>query len=340
MYVPASMLKKNEEIILEPMSIIPCDCFVLEGTTVADESTMTGESFPVAKEVGDFLLSGTRNISNRVVAVVTAEQQESSLARLIESISSATEQTSNQSSFLDVMTTYFVTAILFLSCLSFANSFLINEGLLIEKINIAAQRAMAVLAASCPCALGLASPSATMAGIDAAWAQGALLMGGERTLKDLSSITHVVMDKTGTLTRGQLQVTACHLKPGIDQAFSYHLLYLAERGVAQSHPAGKAVFQWALQQLESSEKTLLSNSVVTNLRNTPGKGVSCVISHTEGTCHTVHVGTMDFLREADVHGVESLKHAHESPNSVMVYFAFDEKYAGYLMLQVWVYHSI
>jgi Cu+-exporting ATPase len=315
------------------MSIIPCDCYVLEGRTIADEATMTGESLPVTKEIGDFLLSGTRNISKRVVAVVTAEQQESSLARLIESISSATEQTSDDSNTLDAMMSYFVIAIFVLASASFARSFLTTNGIFIQRVNAAAQRAMAVLAASCPCALGLATPSATMAGIDAAWAQGALLMGGEKTLKKLSSITHIVMDKTGTLTEGRLKVTACDLKSGIDPVLCNRLLYLAEREVAQFHPAGKAVFQWALKQLQSAEKSKLSDFRVTDCHNNLGKGVSCVVWHTDGRRHSVHIGSLNFLLESDVVCPEG-KHFHESTNSMLVHFAFNGEYAGYLILQV------
>jgi Cu+-exporting ATPase len=327
------LLKINEEIILEPMSVIPCDCYVLEGSTIVDEATMTGEPFPVAKKVGDFLLSGTKNISKRVVAVVTAEQQDSSLAQLIESISSATDQPSDTSKSLDIMMSYFVITILILACLSFAVAFLSSHSLFIERVNCAAQRAMAVLAASCPCALGLATPSATMAGIDAAWAQGVLLMGGEQTLRSLSSITHVVMDKTGTLTEGRLRVIACDLRPGIDQAMCNRLLYLAERDSAQSHPAGKAVFQWALQQLESAEKSKLSNANVTDCQNIPGKGVSCVISYPGGRSYSVHIGSLSFLQESDV-PFENSEQFYETANSVLVHFAFNGKYAGHLLLQV------
>jgi Cu+-exporting ATPase len=147
------------------MSIIPVDCFVLEGSTVVDEATMTGESFPASKTVGSFLMSGTRNISSRIVAVVTAEQHESSLERLIENISSATEQKSDDSERVDAVVRHFVTCILFLAWLGSAISFCTFQGSVIDRFNTAAQRAMSILAASCPCALGLAGPSASMAGL-------------------------------------------------------------------------------------------------------------------------------------------------------------------------------
>lgn len=165
MFVPAATLKKYEEIVINPMSIVPCDCYMLEGYTAVDESTMTGESLPVSKDVGDFLMSGTRNISSRIVAVVTAEQHESSLEKLIESISSATEQRRESNYGVDSLVRHFVAGILVLALLGFGLTLYTVEGLFLPKFNVAAQRAMAILAASCPCALGLAGPSATMAGI-------------------------------------------------------------------------------------------------------------------------------------------------------------------------------
>jgi Cu+-exporting ATPase len=332
--VPASLVRKNEEIIVEPMSIIPCDCYVLEGRTVVDESTMTGESFPTTKVVGDFLLSGTKNLSSRVVAVVSAEQQDSSLERLIESISSALEQKSDDHGRLDTAMGYFVSAILVIAAVSFAASFLNNNGLLLDRINIAAQRAMAVLAASCPCALGLATPSATMAAVDAAWTKGALLIGGKKTLTALSSVTHIVMDKTGTLTEGHLQVTYCHLNnPAVDRVLCQRLLYLTEREVAQSHPAAKAVFQWALQQLESTSKHLQTDSKVKDHEIVLGKGVSCIVTDPDGTSNSIHIGSARFLQAAGISWAQS-KHSVQNQNHIEIHFAVNNNYTGYLLLQV------
>lgn len=132
---------------------------------MVDEATMTGETFPATKTMGSFLMSGTRNISSRIVAVVTAEQHESTLEQLIENISSATEQSSDTNQNVDLIVRHFVAGILLLASLGFVVSFYTSKGPSLNRFNAAAQRAMAVLAASCPCALGLAGPSAMMAGL-------------------------------------------------------------------------------------------------------------------------------------------------------------------------------
>ena len=325
------MLRKNEEIVLEPMSIIPCDCYVLNGSTSVDEAIMTGESTPAKKVVGDFLISGTRNLLNRVVAIVSAEQADSSLERMIETISSATERNSDDRNQLDVITSHFVTTILILACMSFAYSLSKTSDL--YKINTAAQRAMAVLAASCPCALGLAAPSATMAAVDAAWNRGALLTGGKKTLDALSVATHIVMDKTGTLTEGLLQVKDCQVSQHVDKTLCQRLLYLAERDVAQSHPAGRAVFQWALQNLEDVQPNIHSGCEVIGSQSVLGNGVSCVISKSDGTLYSVHVGSKRFLHDAGISFAQS-KSLEENLGLVIVHFAINGTYAGYLTLEV------
>jgi Cu+-exporting ATPase len=205
-YVPAALLRMQEEIFLEPGSIIPCDSYVLEGLSTVDESTMTGESVPAPKSVGDTLIAGTRNLSASMIAVVYREQQDSSLEQLIESISLSTEQKLRSQESVETLTTHFVSIVLCLTAVGFCYALWYSSPALavVERINVACERAMAILAAACPCAPGLAIPSATMAGIDAAWSRGILLVGGARTIEDVSQLTHLVMDKTGTLTEGRL----------------------------------------------------------------------------------------------------------------------------------------
>lgn len=350
MYVPAVTLKKDEEIIIEPMSIIPVDCFVLEGNTVVDEATMTGESFPASKTVGSFLMSGTQNISSRIVAVVTSEQHESTLERLIDNISTATEQTSNADQNVDLVVRHFVAGILFLASFGFAISFYTFQGASLHRYNAAAQRAMAILAASCPCALGLAGPSASMAGlgslmcpsrapslcntvIDAAWTRGILLVGGARTLERLDTVTACVMDKTGTLTEGILHVDNCQFEDGVDRQLCYHLLFLAEKEIAQSHPAGKAVFQFALRNLQLAEDSSKAFLEIENYSYTPGRGASCTVRTTEGHHHSILVGSKDFLAQSEILLASPLV-PEGSTECNKVLFALNGKFGGYLSLQV------
>ncbi|KAF2435928.1 heavy metal translocatin [Tothia fuscella] len=330
-FVPAATLNKGDEIVIEPMSIIPVDCFILEGNTVVDEATMTGESFPPSKTIGSFLMSGTRNISSRIIAVVIAEQHESSLERLIENISGATEERGDASASVDSLVRHFVAGILFLALLGFARSFFIFQGPVLDRFNIAAQRAMVILAASCPCALGLAGPSASMAGLDAAWAHGILLVGGARILESLDRISTCVMDKTGTLTEGLLRVDSCHFEDDVDAILCYQLLFLAEKEIAQSNPAGKAVFQFALQQLKLADAKVGAVAEVEDYCYVPGQGVSCVVRTPDATCHSVFVGSRSFLTRSDIL-LNTFSHSESMSEINEVLFAMNGRFAGRLFL--------
>jgi Cu+-exporting ATPase len=157
-------------------------------------------------------------------------------------------------------------------------------------------------------------------------------MGGERTLRNLASTTHVVMDKTGTLTEGRLSVAATFLEPGIDSSVCSGLLYLTEKEAAQAHPAGKAVFQWALSHLNDGQKRVWNTAQVTDRHTTAGKGVSCVVNTSEGRKYSAHVGSARFLLQADIQTPQQ-NQDYESSNSSLVYFAIDGQHAGHLLLQ-------
>lgn len=337
-YVPAALLRLHQEIVIEPGSIIPCDCYVIEGTSTVDQSIMTGEAVPVRKSTGDFLLAGTRNLSHSLIAIVYKEQHDSALDQLIDSISTATEHKMDGQEGVERITTYFVLAILMLTVLGFLMAFSSsgnNTLPLVDRINLASERAMTILAAACPCALGLATPSAIMAGIDAAWSKGVLFLNGARTIDSLSKLTHIAMDKTGTLTEGRLEITGAEFTAQFisRKNLCYRLLCAAEREEAQSHPVGKAVFQWALTQMEDEDKRLQSTVSVRNLSSLPGKGVSCEVEGPHAAWYQVHVGNACFLLENNI----SLPPTHDSqvtPESgTVVYFAINNTFAGSLQLQ-------
>ncbi|KIW09924.1 hypothetical protein PV08_11700 [Exophiala spinifera] len=335
-YIPAASLRVGQEIVLAPNSVVPCDCYILDGMSTVDQSTMTGESLPVKRTAGDFVCAGTRNLSAPLVAVVHREQYDSSLHRLIDSIAAAAEQKLNGQERMVLATTYFVTGILILTAVGFAMSYVSSEpGLsILQRINVASERAMAILAAACPCVLGLAVPSASMAGIDAAWSQGVLFLNGARTIENLTKLTHVVMDKTGTLTEGRLQVVGAEFTAFFrtDQSLCYRLVCAAERTEAEFHPVGRALFQWALRQMDVREKRYLATTAVRNFSSHPGKGLSCEVEIAHENWRTVHIGSMDFLHNCRIPvAPQNSFPTHQS--TMEVYFAVNFAFAGSIHLQ-------
>jgi Cu+-exporting ATPase len=231
---------------------------------------------------------------------------------------------------------------------------------------------MAMLAAACPCAIGLATPSAVMAGVDACYARGALLPGGSLAIENLARLTHLVLDKTGTLTEGRLQVSKVSLAEPFRQEkeLCCHLLCATERDEAQTHPVGRAVFQWCLRQLQQQRRQLivdgrghdagrneskaaaineheptLGTAPTRNVDSVPGKGVSCEVQDgsidNQETWYGVHIGSERFLVE---HGIKlptspsddgkGQGNSNRTPiPTTTVHFAIDGTYAGMFLLQ-------
>ena len=331
--VPAVLLQQGDEIVVEPGSVAPCDCYVLEGTSSIDQSTMTGEPVPVMKKEGDFLMSGTRNLSKEIVAIVAREQGDSSLEQLLSSISSATEQSAEEGNgTTQLLSSYFVCIILLLALLGFGWEYTSSVADLSFAVllNLACERAMAILASACPCALGLATPSAVMTGLSAAWTRGAILTGGLGTLQKMTSLTHIVMDKTGTLTTGLLKVS--NASKFLD-ARALMLICAGERADALTHPIARTVFQWALLHLPDPQKREQNAIEVRDHVSKPGRGVSCKARlPSEVEWQSLHVGTASFLAESCI-PISSPSRDHDQPTFTSVYIAINGIHISTLFLQ-------
>lgn len=138
----------------------------MEGSSAVNESSITGESLPVVKDAGDFLLAGTKNFSRQLRVIVCQDQSESSLAKVIEGISTATEKQSQDTGTLDIVMRAFVSGVIFLAVVAFIRRMYQSRHLEFAACFTAAcERAATVMAAACPCGIGLATPSAAMAGV-------------------------------------------------------------------------------------------------------------------------------------------------------------------------------
>ena len=344
--MPCALLRPGDEIILPPATIVPIDSYILSGTSMIDTSTMTGEFLPRKVSPGDFLMSGTRNLSYEVIAVVTQDQEASALEKLVESISTATESSSSvdTGSSADRLTAYFVPAILLLALTSFAIT-LLSSSLtlpLAHRINAAAARAITVLASACPCAIGLAAPSVVMAAVDVAYTRGVIIKGGLPILEALSRLKTLVCDKTGTLTTGELAVVGS-LKPGVGleadrlQAWQALAIAAAEQSEAQRHPVAKAIWRWAFAQLDEVQRAALAHVQVKDQKSELGKGISCsiLLPHNAPRWTTIVIGTAAFLAE---HGIAVPPQTNAQPatdadsSTTLVHIALNDTHLTTLQL--------
>ncbi|AFT88866.1 heavy metal translocating P-type ATPase [Paraburkholderia phenoliruptrix] len=231
--VPLAEVKVGTVVIVRPGERVPVDGAVLEGRSHIDESLITGESLPVARQTGDAVTAGSINGEGAIAVTTTAIGAETTLARIIRLVESAQAEKAPIQRLVDRVSEIFVPAILAIAALTLIGWLLAGAGGETAILN-----AVAVLVIACPCALGLATPAAIMAGTGVAARHGVLIKDAE-ALETAHSVNTVAFDKTGTLTIGQPSVTAFEPvgEMGRDEA-----LALAAAVQRQSdHPLARAV---------------------------------------------------------------------------------------------------
>lgn len=329
--VPALLLQPGDEIWIDQGAMIACDCYITAGSSIINQASMTGESLPVARGVGDWLMSGTRNVGSELVATVAKAQEDSALEQLVSGISAATEAQSIEGP-VDLLNSHFI-RLLFLVAASCAFTNFYGAGgpaNISSRIMNAAGRAMTILASACPCALGLAAPSAVMSGISVAMRRGIVIRGGASTITKLADLTHVVLDKTGTLTTGQLGVARIS---GTLDSVACMVICAAERVDALTHPVARTVFQWALQQLDDDERRDLHKLNLTEVHREPGKGVSCTIERPGLDPNVeVHLGTDKFFADHGISVPAEDSTGKPTSSGIVVHIAFAKSHSATLYL--------
>lgn len=191
----------DEIILVKPGEKIPLDSIVIEGFSAVDESAITGESMPVSKKLDSKLTAGTINKSGALKAKVTHIEKDSLLAHIIQAVEDAQTTKAPIETFANKVTAYFVPTIIIISLITFISWWLLAGNFATAFLN-----AISVLVIACPCALGLATPTAIMVGTGIAAEKGILIRNSEG-LEMTEKINVMIFDKTGTLTKGKANVT-------------------------------------------------------------------------------------------------------------------------------------
>jgi len=256
--IPISELIVGDEIVVKPGDKIPVDGTILEGQSAVDESMVTGESLPVEKNVGDKVVGGTVNKYGSFVFKAEKVGSDTLLFQIIEFVEKAQKAKAPTQKLADKISSVFVPTIILISSLVFGYWLVLAELSFASALSFA----VAVLVISCPCALGLATPTAIMVGTGIGASKGILIKGGEALQKAIG-IKTIVFDKTGTLTKGEPEVVAVE---GDDD-----LLKIAASVEQKSeHPIAKAI-------VEEAKKKKLSLSEVERFQAMPGMGVFGII---------------------------------------------------------------
>ncbi len=278
--VPVAEVLVGDRLVVRPGERIPVDGTVHEGHTQVDESMLTGEPLPVAREVGAPLTGGSINGDGRIVMAVTAVGAETVLAHIIRLVEDAQAAKAPLQRLVDKVSAVFVPVVLAIALATLLGWLWAGAGLEVALIH-----AVAVLVIACPCALGLATPAAIMAGTGVAARHGILIKDAQ-ALERAHQVDTVAFDKTGTLTVGQPRLTAFEVVPGVDEAAVVAAVAAVQSG--SEHPLARAV-------VRAAQERQLPLQAPDAVRAVPGRGTE---GEVQGTSYLV--GSLRWMQELGV----------------------------------------
>ena len=278
---PVDDLVAGDHVVVRRGGRVPLDGIVLSGRSSVDESMLTGESLPVNKEEGSGVIGGTINKSGRLVVQVTRTGEDTTLAQIIKLVEQAQGSKAPIQRVADQVSAVFVPVVLVLAAVTFIGWLALGN----VDFTTAMMNAVTVLVIACPCALGLATPTAIMVGTGRGAAMGVLFKSSE-ALENAHRIKAIALDKTGTITKGEPAVTDILPAPGFNETDLLRLAASAERG--SEHPLAAAVVQAATERG-------LALAALAEFNNDAGMGVTATIDG-----RLVRVGSKRYLNEQGV----------------------------------------
>ncbi len=272
-------VRVGDLVRVRPGDKVPVDGILTDGASAVDEAMLTGESLPVEKRLGDKVIGATLNTSGSFVMRAQKVGAETALAQIVKLVEQAQGSKAPIQRVADRVTGWFVPAVIGVAVLTFAAWMLLGPE---PRLPLALTATVAVLIIACPCAMGLATPTAIMVGT-AKGAEHGILMRNGAALEEARRVTTVVLDKTGTLTRGVLSVTAVRAL-GIEETELMRLAAAAERG--SEHPIAEAIVRHA---------TATARTEATAFESIPGGGVRATVDG-----HQLLIGTERLLRDGAI----------------------------------------
>ncbi|MBV7668802.1 heavy metal translocating P-type ATPase [Streptomyces halstedii] len=279
--VPVGRLVVGDHFVVRPGEKIATDGTVTEGSSAVDASMLTGESVPVDTTPGDFVAGATLNMSGRLVVEATRVGGDTQLARMAKLVEDAQNGKASAQRLADRISAVFVPVVLLIALATLVTWLLVTG-----DVTASFTAAVAVLIIACPCALGLATPTALMVGTGRG-AQLGILIKGPEVLETTRRADTIVLDKTGTVTTGRMTLGAVHTAPGADEAEVLRLAGALE--YASEHPIAQAVAAGAADRVAGPLPATES------FTNVPGLGVRGTV---EG--HEVLAGRPRLLADADI----------------------------------------
>jgi len=289
--VPIKEVVKGDIIMVRPGEKIPVDGEIIEGTSSIDESMITGESIPVDKNAGDIVIGATINKHGSFQFKATKVGKDTALAQIIRAVEDANSTKAPIQRTADIISGIFVPIVIGIAAITFLGYyFWLNP----NNFEVALVNAIAVLVIACPCALGLATPTSIMVGTGKAAENGILFKGGEH-LENAKKINAIVLDKTGTITKGEPELTDFISINTTDEEL---LQWVGSIEKASEHPIGKSI----VKGVEDKGISLLP---VDDFEIIPGKGLKAKVNE-----EMIYVGTRKLIGELGLE-IESVQEKME-----------------------------
>lgn len=308
--IPIDEVEVGDIIIVKPGERIPVDGIIIEGSSSVDESMLTGESLPVDKNPDDQVYGATINKNGLLKFKATKIGKDTALSQIIKLVEGAQGSKAPIARLADVIAGYFVPTVIVIALISGLSWYIAGRGTIFSLTIF-----ISVLVIACPCALGLATPTAIMVGSGKGAENGVLIKGGE-ALETAHKINTIVFDKTGTITEGKPEVTDIIALNGFDKNYILQIAASAEKG--SEHPLGEAIVKYA----EGNEMEILQGE---SFKAITGKGIEVNIDN-----KLVLIGNKKLMLEKNILLQEledkSVKLAEEGKTPM--YIAIENKISG------------
>ncbi|WP_198409595.1 copper-translocating P-type ATPase [Limnochorda pilosa] len=310
--VSVDEVEVDDIVVVRPGEKIPVDGVIVEGQSAVDESMITGESLPVDKAVGDEVVGATMNTTGSFKFRATKVGKDTTLAQIVKMVQDAMGTKPPIARLADVISSYFVPSVMIIALAAFAIWFTFGPS---PALAYAVVVAVTVLIIACPCAVGMAVPLSMVAGVGKGAEHGILIRHGE-ALQTSAALTTVVLDKTGTITKGKPELTDAVPAPGFDVPTLLHLAASADR--PSEHPLAQAIVSGAAAQGADPSDPSSFNAI-------PGHGVEAVVDG-----RRVLLGNRKLMgREGiDTASVDEVVQRLQGEGKTAMYAAVDGRMAG------------
>lgn len=314
--IPVEDVQVGDLVLVRPGEKIPVDGIVVEGASAVDEAMITGESLPVEKRPGDEVIGATLNETGSFTFRATKVGSETALAQIIRLVEEAQSAKPPIAKLVDVIASYFVPAVIGIAIATFLGWYFFGPQPALTK---ALLNFVAVLIIACPCALGLATPTSIMVGTGKGAEHGILIRGGD-ALETAHKLTTIVLDKTGTITKGRPEVTNIVTTLGISEEQLVQLAASVER--VSEHPLGEAIVKYA-------QEKRLAFAEAHEFSAIPGHGIRASLNG-----HQMLVGNLKLMHDEHIALDELLEHAKRfsTEGKTPVFIAQDGKALGVIAI--------